>query len=171
MRKGAAGLAVDEGALGGEYQWVWCVNSKEKLTSCKSASFLHRNFFIISSKASTNIIELNGSLDQIIQQNTSIHRLRSAHYEVKIPYPKSASFLEKNHFIISSKASTNITVQNGSLDQSIRQNTSIRKLSSAHYEEKIELRFLIRNWHPSCTENCQKSFHNFEQIINKHIIT
>jgi hypothetical protein len=45
---------------------------------------------------------------------------------VKIPDSKSASFLQKNHFImiISSESSTNkIISQNGSSDQRIRRNT------------------------------------------------
>ena len=96
-----------------------------------------KNHVIISNKAATNIIAQNGRSDQRIRQNTSIRRLRSAHYEVKIPDSKSASFLQKNHVIISNKAATNIIAQNGSSDQSIRQNTSIHRLRSAHYEVKI----------------------------------
>ncbi len=86
-----------------------------KIHDSKSASFLQKNHIIISNKASTNIIAVNGSLDQRIWQNASIHRLRSTHYEVKSPDSKSESFLQKNNFIISSKSSTNkIITQNGS---------------------------------------------------------
>ena len=103
-----------------------------------------KNHVIISNKASTNIIAQNGSSDQRIRRNTSIHRLRSAHYEVNIPDSKSASFLQKNHFImiISSESSTNkIISQNGSSDQRIRRNTCIPRSTHTAAARTLSVRY------------------------------
>ena len=55
------------------------------MTDCKQASFLHRNHFIISNKASMNIIAQNENSDHSIRQITSIHRLQSKHLKKTLP--------------------------------------------------------------------------------------
>jgi hypothetical protein len=82
--------------------------------------------------------------------------MQCLHFEEKIAGCKSASFLHRNHSIISNNDPTNTIVQNGNSAQSIQRNY-LQIIVHAFQREDHQLKIGILP--------AQKLFHHFEQCI------